>query len=174
MDSGYDFEYIYSDIINKFSGIPIIAYNPRKSYAPPVGLDDEFNPICSAGYKLVYWGKDRNHLKFRYPHALGKCNCSFGMNWCSSSNYGYTLKINYKENPRVYSYPLRSSSEWKNQYNKRTSVERCNSRLKKYLNLDNIRSKGIKKAKVYALLNCISLVAGTIALNTSKSLNNAA
>jgi hypothetical protein len=96
------------------------------------------------------------------------------MNWCSSSNYGYTLKINYKENPRVYSYPLRSSSEWKNQYNKRTSVERCNSRLKKYLNLDNIRSKGIKKAKVYALLNCISLVAGTIALNTSKSLNNAA
>ncbi|WP_427337965.1 hypothetical protein [Caloranaerobacter sp. DY30410] len=54
------------------------------------------------------------------------------------------------------------------------SVERCNSRLKKYLNLDNIRSKGIKKAKVHALLNCIALVAGTISLNISKTLNKTA
>jgi len=174
MDSGYDFEHIYSDIINKFDGIPIIAYNPRRSYAPPEGLDDNFHPICSAGYKLVYWGKDGNYLKFRCPHAVGKCNCPFGMNWCSSSNYGYTLKINYKENPRLYGYPLRSSNEWQSQYNKRTSVERCNSRLKKYLNLNNIRSKGIKKAKVHALFNCISLVAGTIALNRSQSINKVA
>ncbi len=174
MDSGYDFEYIYKDIINDFNGIPIIAYNPRKSYAPPEGLDSNFNPICSAGYKLVYWGKDRNYLKFRCPHAVDKCNCPFGMDWCSSSNYGYTFKINYKENPRIHGYPLRSSKEWQNQYNKRTSVERCNSRLKQYLNLDNIRSKGIKKAKVHALLNCISLVAGTMALNSNKSLSKAA
>ncbi|WP_427337964.1 transposase [Caloranaerobacter sp. DY30410] len=86
MDSRYDFEYIYIDIINKFNGIPIIAYNPRGSYAPPEGLDEDFNPICSAGYKLVYWGKDGNCLKFRCLHASGKCNCPFGMNWCSSSN----------------------------------------------------------------------------------------
>lgn len=85
-----------------------------------------------------------------------------------------TLKINYKENPRLFSYPLRSSSEWQKQYDKRASVERCNSRLKEYLNLDNIRSKGIKKAKVHTLLNCIALVAGTISLNISKSLNKAA
>jgi hypothetical protein len=174
MDSGYDFEYIYNDIINKFSGIPIIAYNPRGSYAPPEGLDEDFNPICSAGFKLVYWGKDGDYLKFRCPHALGKCNCPFGMNWCSSSNYGYTLKINYKENPRIYSYPLRSSSQWQKQYDKRISVERCNSRLKGYLNVDNIRSKGIKKAKVHALLNCIALIAGTISLNINKSLSKAA
>ncbi|SET08150.1 transposase, partial [Anaerobranca gottschalkii] len=64
--------------------------------------------------------------------------------------------------------------EWKNQYNKRSSVERCNSRLKKYLNLDNLRSKGIKKAKVHALLNCIALVAGTIALNIGVSASKAA
>lgn len=174
MDSGYDFEYIYSDIIKRFNGIPIIAYNPRRSYAPPEGVDEDFNPVCSAGYKLTYWGKDGNYLKFRCPHALGKCNCPFGMNWCSSSNYGYTLKVNYKENPRLYGYPLRFSSQWQKQYDRRTSVERCNSRLKKYLNLDNIRSKGIKKAKVHALLNCISLVAGTVALNISNSLSKAA
>jgi len=174
MDSGYDFEYVYKDIINEFNGIPIIAYNPRRSYAPPAGLDEDFNPICSAGYKLVYWGKDGNHLKFRCPHALGKCNCPYGMNWCSSSTYGYTFKVNYKENPRHYGYPLRPSTSWKKLYDKRTSVERCNSRLKEYLNLNNIRSKGIKKAKVHSLLNCIALIAGTISLNSSKVVNKAA
>ena len=174
MDSGYDFEYVYEDIINKHNAIPIIAYNPRGSFAPPERLDQDFDPVCSAGYKLVYWGKDKNFLKFRCPHAVGKCDCPHGMNWCSSSNYGYTLKLNYKENPRQHGYPLRSSDKWKRHYDKRTSVERCNSRLKGYLNLDNIRSKGNKKAKIHALLNCIALIAGTIAVNSRKSLNIAA
>ncbi len=95
------------------------------------------------------------------------------MNWCSSSNYGYTLKVNYKENPRYYGYPLRYTDAWKKQYDKRTSVERCFSRLNCYLNLDNVRSKGIKKVKVHAILNCIALISGTIAINTMKSLSKA-
>ena len=80
------------------------------------------------------------------------------MNQCSSSNYGY---------------PLRSSDIWQKLYDKRTSIERCNSRLKKYLNLDNVRSKGINKVKVHALLNCITLIAETIVVNLGKSLNKA-
>lgn len=174
MDSAYDIESIYKKIAGEYQGMPIISYNPRGSYAPPEGLDKDLNPICSGGYKLVYWGKDGNYLKFRCPHAVGKLDCPHGMNWCSSSNYGYTLKINYNENLRVYGYPPRCSETWQNEYNKRTSSERCNSRLKKFLNLDNIRSKGIKKATVYALLNCISLVAGTVAVNMVKTNNKAA
>ncbi len=50
-------------------------------------------------------------------------------------------------------------------------VEMCNSRLKGYLNLEKIRFKCIKKAKVNAY---ITLIAGTIALNSSKSLSKAA
>lgn len=96
------------------------------------------------------------------------------MNWCSSSNYGYTLKVNYKENPRYYGYPPRCSKDRQKEYDKRTSGERCNSRLKIYLNLDNIRSRGIKKAKMHALLNCIALIAGTIAVNKTTSSNKAA
>lgn len=169
MDSAYDLKYVYKEIIKEHKATPIIAYNPRGSYAPPEGLDDSFNPICSGGYKLTYWGKDKDYLKFRCPHATNKCDCPHGMSWCSDSNYGYTFKINFKENPRHYGYPLRNSKEWQIQYDKRTSSERCNSRLKTYLNVDNIRSKGIKKAKLHVLLNCISLVAGTIAVNSIKS-----
>ncbi len=174
MDSGYDFENTYKEIVSKYNGLPIIAYNPRGSYAPPEGLDENFDPVCSAGYKLIYWGKDGDYLKFRCPHAVGRCDCPYGMIWCSTSNYGYTLKLNYKEDPRHHGYPLRSSIEWKKLYDSRTAVERCNSRLKEYLSTDNIRSRGIKKAKVYALLNWIALVAGTIALNTGKQIKQAA
>ena len=45
------------------------------------------------------------------------------MIWCSDSNYGYTLKLNCKENPRHHGYPLRSSVQWKKLYNFRTSVD---------------------------------------------------
>lgn len=171
MDSGYDYNSVYDAVINHFEATPIIAYNPRGSHAAPEGLDDEFHPVCSCGYKLVYWGIDGDYMKFRCPQVLGKCNCPHGSAWCSSSNYGYTLKINRKENPRQIGYPLRSSDQWKTLYNKRTSVERCNGRLKTILNLNSIRSKGIKKATVHALLNCIALVAGTIASKVKVNRN---
>lgn len=165
MDSGYDYDYIYKEIINYFDATPIIAFNPRGSFAPPEAMDADFNPICSGGFKLVYWGKDGDYLKYRCPHILGKCDCPHGSSWCSTSNYGYTLKINHQDNPRLISYPPRASKAWQLLYNKRTSVERCISRLKEHLNLDSIRSKGIKKAKVHALLNCITLVAATLVVN---------
>ena len=169
MDSGYDYDYLYRDIVDEYHATPIIAYNPRGSKAPPEGLNEKLHPVCSAGYELKYWGKDATYMKFRCPHMTGNVNCPFGSNWCSSSNYGLTLKLNYRKDPRIHGYPLRNSKTWKNLYNKRTSVERLNARLKENLNVDGIRSKGIKKALMHCLLNCIALVAGTIAINKKSS-----
>jgi transposase len=169
MDSGYDFNNIYEDIVNIYQGKPVIAYNPRGSKSAPEGLDVDLHPVCSAGHKMVYWGTDGDYIKLRCPHVCGKVNCIHGSNWCSSSNYGYIRKVNFKKNPRFYSYPLRGTDKWQQVYNQRTAVERCNSRLKEYLNLENIQSKGIKKAFTHCLLNCIALVAGTVAVNSVKS-----
>lgn len=121
------------------------------------------------GYPLTYWSKDGNYLKFRCPHETGKVNCLFGSKWCSNSNYGYCFKVNYKTNNRHYGYPYRGSEQWQLKYNKRRSIERCISRLKEHLNIDNVRSAGIKKAKLVALLSCIALVAGTIAVNQKSN-----
>ena len=117
------------------------------------------------GYPLTYWGKDGNYLKYRCPHVTGKTNCPEGACWCSSSDYGYCKKININNNPRLISYPPRHSEHFIHLYNKRTSVERCNSRLKELLNVNNLRSAGILKAKAFALLNCIALVSGSISVN---------
>lgn len=50
-----------------------------------------------------------------------------------------------------------------------SSIERCNSGLKENLNLDNIRSAGVNKAIIFALLSCISLVSPIIAINLKFS-----
>lgn len=174
MDKIYDVQEIYSYITDHMNGQGIIAYNKRGSYAPPEQFNENLHPICSMGYELSYWGKDGDYLKFRCPHAVSKTNCPQGQSWCSNSSYGYCMKVNYKKNPRFFSYPIRGSEAWQSLYDKRTAIERCNSRLKEYLNVNNIRSSGIRKAKTWALLNCITLIAGTIAVNTAKKLSTAA
>ena len=175
MDSGYDFQKNYDYITNQVKAQAIIAFNPRGLYSPPEGLNENFEPICSMGYSLTYWGKDGDYLKFRCPHATGKVTCPYGMMWCSTSDYGYCYKINYKKNNRLFCYPHRNTEPWQKLYNKRTSVERCNSRLKELLNVNNLRSSGIRKAKTIALLNCMALISGTIAVNQkSTDLKNVA
>lgn len=175
LDSGYDCQANYDYITFDCKASAIIAYNKRKEYAPPEGFNENFQPICSMGYPLSYWGKDGNYLKFRCPHETGKVDCLYGTKWCSNSDYGYCRKINYKKNNRLYGYPYRASEKWQLKYNMRSSIERCNGRLKENLNVDNNRSAGIKKAKVVALLSCIALVAGTIAVNQlSNDLKNVA
>lgn len=169
MDSGYDQVKNYNYVISEANATPIIAYNKRREYAPPEGFDEKYQPICSMGYPLTYWGKDGKYLKYRCPHAVGKLECPQGTCWCSDSDYGYCKKIDINDNPRLIYYPPRHSNNFKLHYNKRTSVERCNSRLKELLNTDNLRSAGIRKAKTIALLNCIALVAGTISVNRVKN-----
>jgi transposase len=169
MDSGYDQVKNYNYVINEANATPIIAYNKRREYAPPEGFNEEYQPICSMGYALSYWGKDGKYLKYRCPHSVGKLECPQGTCWCSDSDYGYCKKIDINDNPRLIYYPPRHSDNFKFHYNKRTSVERCNSRLKEFLNTDNLRSAGIRKAKAIALLNCIALIAGTISVNRVKN-----
>lgn len=144
-DEGYDSKNNFEYITHKMLSQPIIALNQRGTYAPYEGLDENMNPVCSMGYSLVYWGKDGDYLKYRCIHVCGKVNCPQGSKWCSNSNYGYCLKINYKSENRYYTYPPRHTEQYKKLFNKRTSVERVNSRLKQHLNVNNQRSAGIKR-----------------------------
>ncbi|MDR2089845.1 MAG: transposase [Clostridiales Family XIII bacterium] len=165
MDSGYDAEYIYDEIAKVQKRTPVIALNERSKNGPPEGMNEKYEPVCSMGYPLTYYGRDGDFLKFRCPHMTGRCDCPMGTAWCSPSNYGYTLKLPWKEDLRRLGYPHRASAAWQTLYNMRTSVERMFSRLKEKLNMNNIRVAGLGKARVHVLLNCITLIAGTLAVN---------
>ncbi|GAB7058213.1 hypothetical protein JCM16163A_49620 [Paenibacillus sp. YK5] len=56
------------------------------------------------------------------------------------------------------------TSVGKELYNERTSVERCNSRLKTYLTADAMHMWGIRKVTTHQYLNAIVLLASALAM----------
>ena len=167
-DAGYDQLKNYQ-VAHRYGAQAIIPLNLRNEQEPPAGFSSNGTPRCSMGYDMVYWGCDRNYLKFRCPHALGKVNCPYGTLWCSSSNYGMVVKVNANDDLRRFSIPHRNSRKWDELYNQRTSVERCNSRLKEYLTTNDLHVGGIEKVKTHALLNAIVLLASALALKKHKN-----
>lgn len=146
----------------------IIPLNPRKAKEPPEGFSFDGTPRCSMGYEMVYWGYEKNYLKFRCPHALGKVDCPHGMAWCSSSNYGMVVKINVNNDLRRFSLPHRGSKRWEELYDMRISVERCNSRLKEHLTANDLHVSGIEKVTTHIYLNVIALLATALAMKKAK------
>jgi len=170
MDMGYDITPIYEKA-QSLGTKAIIPLNRRGEKQPPAGLDENRTPVCSMGYPMVYWGADakRGELKFRCPHVCGKVDCPQGSSWCSSSSYGMVVKCKITEDVRGVSLPHRTSRNWKELYNLRTSVERVFSRLKEMLGANSLKIRGLKKVTAHLTLCCIVLLAGTLALNKTKS-----
>ncbi len=170
MDSGYDHREIYSLIREKYHAQAIIALNKRGAKQPEAGLDWDGTPVCSAGYKMVYWGSCKGVNKFRCPHVLGKCDCPFGSAWCSDSNYGMVVKTRVKDDPRLFSTPHRGTKNWQKLYNKRTYSERCFSRFKENLGLETgLSVRKINKVKTHAYLCAITMIASVIAVNQDSN-----
>ncbi len=126
------------------------------------------------GYDMVYWGADGERLKFRCPHAEGKVDCPLGIAACSDSNYGMVIKKSITEDVRRYSSPHRNTRGWRELYNERTSVERCHSRLKENLTVDEVHVRGIQKVVAHVYLNAIVLLASALALSAANSVEKSA
>lgn len=163
MDAGYDQRKNY-EAAQQQKAQAIIPLNLRNEKEPPAGLTSHGTPKCSMGFEMTYWGAEGNYLKFRCPHATGQVQCPQGMAWCSNSNYGMVKKINIGEDLRRFSKPHRDTRAWKELYNQRTSVERCNSRLKGHLTANRIHVSGISKVKTHVYFNVIALLATAMAV----------
>jgi len=163
LDAGYDQLKNYEAARN-VKAQAVIPMNLRNEKEAPAGMTSSGTPCCSMGFAMTYWGADGDRLKFRCPHATGKVDCPLGMAACSSSNYGMVIKVDTKSDLRRYSIPHRDTTRWKELYNERTSVERCNSRLKTYLTADAMHVWGIQKVTTHQYLNAIVLLASALAM----------
>lgn len=171
MDAGYDHKAIYDLICKDYYAQAIIPLNHRRAKEPKEGFDWDGTPICSAGYRMTYWGGSKGVNKFRCPHIMGKCDCPFGSSWCSDSNYGMVIKTRARQDSRLFCTPHRGTANWKYLYNKRTSVERCFGRFKENLGLETgLNVRGINKVKTHAYLSAITMIASVIAVNNSQAL----
>jgi len=168
MDAGYDQVKNY-EAARTYGAQAIVALNRRGEKEPPAGMSSNGTPRCSMGYDMVYWGSDGDRLKFRCPHTLGKVDCPLGTAACSDSSYGMVVKKNIAEDVRRYSIPHRNTRGWTELYNERTSVERCNSRLKDNLTVNDVHVRGIEKVTAYVYLNAIVLLASALAMRMTAS-----
>ena len=105
---------------------------------------------------MVYDGFEeaRSTLKYRCPARFYGFDCPELKN-CGSSDYGRVVRVNINKNRRLFTPLPRNSVKWLKIYNKRTAVERINSRLDVSFGFERHYIRGIKKMK---MRNCLALI----------------
>jgi len=156
MDASYDAHENYRYVIQDIKAAPVIALNSRRGpdqlTTGALILSAEGTYTCTAGYEVVYWGKESNgRLKFRCPAALGKCQCLFRYT-CSQSDYGKVFHLHAGRDYRLVGPIPRGTELWQKKYNLRTSVERAYSEEKGSHRLADLRVRGLAKVKIHTYL----------------------
>ena len=134
LDAAHDAGAVYT-MCNKRGITPIIDLNPRGIKAPEekgYTLSPDGVPICPLGLPMKPNGTDRKRHRAKYicpktKYAERLCMCD---KRCTKSTYGRVVNISLKDDPRLFCNPPRGSAQWKKIYNKRTSAERSNKRIK--------------------------------------------
>jgi IS5 family transposase len=162
-DKGYDSRENNTFIFKNCKAAPIIPIREFKDAQIVDICNAKGTPLCSCGLEMVYWGKDGNYLKYRCPYALGKTECKSRFR-CSSSPYGYVLKLPISADVRRHPPVPRESRKWERLYKMRTAVERVNSRVKNLLGLNNITVRGLIKVSIRSALSLLVMLAAAVGM----------
>ena len=174
LDSAHDAMAIYK-FCHEHSINPIIDLNERNGvnfeYKDNFTIGKDGVPVCQAGLKMCRDGceRDRMRIKYRCPNCYHKdgIHCEYK---CTDSPYGRVVHVATKDNPRMFTIPPRGSKEWKNEYKKRTSSERCNKREKDDYLLESGRHRSSKMwyCRLYCIMMCQHLDAWAAASSASS------
>lgn len=133
-------------------------------------------PVEDVVREMAYCGfeKRRGTLKFRCPAAAYGCECA-GRRECEAladvGSWGRTLRIPMELDRRIFTPLARSSYAWKTAYNRRTSVERFNSRLDRVLGFEvhHIRGQAKMETRVgLAILVYLAMALGRIEVGQAE------
>jgi transposase len=150
MDAGYDFEPIYEQI-HRIGLQSVIAYNKRNE-PEPEGFNKHFAPTCVREHSYRYDSFDPKYETLKYTRPKECMNCPLAHDGLCQKIY----KVKITTDLRKYTAPARGSLAWKTLFKKRTAVERVNAYLKEFYQLNNVRYRTGKRAKVH--FDLLSLV----------------
>ncbi|MEY9971852.1 hypothetical protein ABH966_002225, partial [Lysinibacillus sp. RC46] len=94
-------------------------------------------------YRYDSFDEKYRTLKFTRPKECATCPLRDD----SLCQKGFKIKCD--TDLRKFTYPARGSELWKQLYKERTAVERVNAYLKQYFQLNNIRHRTGRKAKLH-------------------------
>ncbi len=165
-DKGYDSKANYKAIVEDIGAVPIIDMNMRGRKGKTNRLEDiadeKGNPICAFGipYEFEAYDEQTKKLKYRCPLAVGKPGCKW-IEKCEKFVEKIEMLIPLKDDYRRFIEVPRHIKKWKKIYNKRVSVERTFSTLKKDGNGKLVKPKvrGLEKITLNCLLSVLTLQA---------------
>lgn len=143
MDAGYDYEPIYTQV-NQMGHQSVIAYNKRNE-PEPIGFDQHFAPTCFREHSYRYDSFDSKYETLKYTRPKECKDCPLANEGLCQKVY----KVKITTDLRKYTAPARGSKAWKTVFKLRTAVERVNAYLKGFFQLNNVRYRTGKRAKVH-------------------------
>ena len=143
MDAGYDFVPIYQQLF-RMDAQSIIAYNKRGE-GEIVGYDKHFAPTCVREHSYRYDSYDKKYKSLKFVRPKECKDCPLAQDSVCQKVY----KVRIESDLRRYTAPARGSEKWKTLYAERTAVERVNAYLKEFFQLNNVRHRTGKKAKLH-------------------------
>lgn len=125
-------------------------------------------PVTAEQRQMAYWGfeKDRGTLKYRCPAAANDFQCA-GRSQCpgAQGSYGKVVRIDIDTDRRMFTPVARDSAAWERAYDRRTAVERVNSRLDRVLGFEQHTIRGLQKMEArvgIALVVMLAMALGRI------------
>lgn len=122
--------------------------------------------MCNGGFE-----KDRNTLKKLCPAKQMGIECE-GQSQCPVAQ---GIRIPLSENPRIFTPIDRASYKWEKEYDKRTAVERVNSRLDVSFGFELHTIRGMSKMKMrcgLALCVMLAMALGRIKENQEEKMRS--
>jgi hypothetical protein len=173
-DKGYDDTLLISDLWDRYGIKPVIdiknmwkdgeetrAFTKGQHQYQNVTHDYKGTIFCYCPKtgevrKMAYGGfeKERGTLKYLCPALQYGIECK-GAAQCPVRK---GIRISMEENRRIFTPVARSSYKWKAIYNKRSSVERVNSRIETSFGFESHYIRGMAKMKIRCSLSlCVML-----------------
>ncbi|MCL2107710.1 MAG: hypothetical protein FWH26_11740 [Oscillospiraceae bacterium] len=148
-------------LFHEFGIDAVIALNGRSpTEAGGLATDSDGTPLCTAGHRMVNWGRcpDRGRTKFRCPLAACRVESCGNKHECSESPYGRTVYTHPDMDLRLFTSIPRHSDEWKRMMNSRTASERFNKRNSIDYEMQNTRIRGKKRIFMRSVANSVNIV----------------
>ena len=121
--------------------------------------EDEVREMAFMGFE-----KDRMTLKYRCPAAYYGSECK-GRSECEKlspvgvGEYGRVVRVPLEKDRRIFTPIPRHTPRWEKAYDRRTAVERVNSRLDRVLGFELHTIRGLAKMKLRVTLALVVMLA---------------
>jgi hypothetical protein len=129
---------------------------------------------------FVGFEKDRGTLKYRCPAAAFGIGCP-GRAECEKlspvgvGDFGRVVRVSLEQDRRIFTPIARHTDKWDKAYDRRTSVERVNSRLDQVLGFEHHTIRGKKKMEMRvtpALVVMLAMALGRIRIGQTDSMRS--